>query len=123
MKLNPWTFLYCAFYKFLENKTREKDRISFSVQAFIAIGLIIYLVITAIVIKSNFNISLGLKFNKYIIGVCFSIIYFVINYIMFDRDNRYLKLLTLYCKTTKIERLIHISFWMLIILIPLILNE
>jgi hypothetical protein len=120
MKLNPYTFLYCSFYRFLENKTREKDRISFGVQSFIGIAFILYFVITSITIKTNCNLSLGVTMNKYVFGFTTTILYFTINYLIFDKNNRYQKLLIRLNNISKPETIIHVLFWIIVLLIPFI---
>jgi hypothetical protein len=120
MKLNPYAFLYCSLYKFIENKTREKDRISFGVQSFIGIAFILYFVITGIIIKTNCRLSLSVTMNKYVFGLTTTILYFTINYLIFDKNNRYQKLLIRFNNISKIETIIHVFFLAIVLLIPLI---
>lgn len=122
MKLNPYTFLYCSLYQFLENKTNAKDRVSFGVQSFIAIGVIIYFVIVVVIIKTNYDISFDLKLNKYIFGLTFSAGYFLLNYLLFDKGDRYIKLLEKYNNLLRREKVSHIVFWVIALLIPFALE-
>jgi hypothetical protein len=118
MKLNPYTFLYCSFYKFLEKKTNAKDRISFAVQSFSVIGFMIYFMIVAIIIKTNYNIPISLKMNKYIFGLAVTIGYYSLNYFLFDKNDRYINLLEKYNNLLPREKLFHLVFWMIVLIIP-----
>ena len=120
--MDPYSFLYCSIYKFLENKTQEKDRISFAVQSFIALALIIYLVITFVVIKTGFKLSLGLRTNKLLVGVIFTLIFYLTNYILFDRKNRYIDLLNKYTFISRTGKTLHSIFWLIVLVMPLLLN-
>lgn len=120
--MNPYSFLYCSIYRFLENKTQEKDRISFAVQSFIALALIIYLVITFIVIKTGFKLSLDLRMNKLFVGVIFTLIFYLTNYLLFDRKNRYIDLLNKYTFISRAGKILHSIFWLIVLITPLVLN-
>jgi|WetSurMetagenome_2_1015567.scaffolds.fasta_scaffold41410_2 hypothetical protein len=120
--INSYTFLYCYFYKLLENKTKAKDRISFGVQSFIGLGLIIYLVILMIILVSDYDLYFHPNLNKYLFGLGYAIIFYSINYLLFDRNERYKGLLDKYNRIQRSERIYHIIIWTAIILLPIVLK-
>lgn len=122
MKLNPYSFLYCSFYKFWGNKTKEIDRISFGVQSLIGVGLIVYFVILIIILKTNYNLSLNMKMNKHIFGITTTIAYYTLNYLIFDRNNRYKRLIEIYSRISIVEKTFHTFFWIIFLLTPFVLR-
>lgn len=123
MKLNPYSFLYCGFFKFWENKTEYQDRISFGVQSFFAVGLIIYLLVLGITLDKYFHISTKIAIDKFTFGIIGTVIYFGLNYLIFDRNERYKKLLEKYDQISIFEKIFHYIFWIFILFLPYILKK
>ena len=121
-KLNPYTFLYCSLYKFFENKSKAKDRISFGLQSLLGIGFMIYFAIIVIIIKTKYDLSFHLGMNKYLFGLLFTIVYYSLSYLLFDKNDRYIKFLDSYRDLQSREIIFHFVFWVIVLLIPFGLN-
>ena len=91
--VNPYYFLFYLFFKFLDPIAKEKDRVPFTIVAFIGLGIIIHSVILLIVIKTYFDIEILPKMNKLLFGLIFAGIFFFINNYLFERNNRYLEII------------------------------
>ena len=120
--ISSYTFLYCFTYRLLENKTKAKNRISFAVQSFIGLALIIYFGILIIILKTDYNMDFHPSLNKNIVGLSVAIIFFSINYLFFDRNERYKGLLEKYDKLKRGECFYHKIVWTAIVLLPIVLK-
>ncbi len=91
--VNPYYFFFYLFYKALKPLAKDKDRIPFSIIALMAVVLIIHTVVLLITIKSNFDLNILPRMNKLLFGGIIAILYFALNNYLFEKDNRYIRLM------------------------------
>jgi chromate transport protein ChrA len=91
--VNPYYYLFYLFYRVLKPLSKDEDRIPFAIIAFMAIVFIIHAVIMLVVFKSYYDLTALPRMNKLLFGVVSAILYFLVNNILFEKNNRYVYLM------------------------------
>ena len=122
--INPFYYFFYLFYKILRPLAREEDRIPFAITSFMAIMLVVHMVILLITIKTqlNYDISILPNSNKYVIGAIVVVIYFVLSNVLFEKNNRYLKLVERIKNTKTYRKITAAVFLLTYFLAPLIIR-
>jgi len=120
--VNPYYFLFYIFYLLLNPIAKDKTRLAFSIVSFMAILLILHSTILFIVIFTTFNIKGSIDMNKHLFGVIVTALYLLINYYLFERNNRYLLLINKIETTTTYKKVISAITLTIYIFIPFIIK-
>jgi uncharacterized protein YhhL (DUF1145 family) len=91
--VNPYYFFFYLLYRVLKPLSKDEDRIPFAIIAFMALVFIIHAVILLVTINSYYDLTALPRMNKLLFGVVCAILYFLVNNILFERNDRYIYLM------------------------------
>ncbi len=120
--VNPYYFFFYLFYKVLKPLAKDEGRIPFAIIAFMSIVFIIHTVILFITIKTHYGVSILPGMNKLLFGGIFTVIYFTINNLLFERNNRYIKLMKRIKEAPFYQKIVALSVIIVYFLSPLLIT-
>jgi hypothetical protein len=91
--VNPYYYFFYLFFLLLYPIAKDKRRVPFSIVSFMGIILMIHSGVILIMLKSYLGIQILPHMNKLLFGSVFTVIYFVINHYLFEKNDKYVELI------------------------------
>jgi hypothetical protein len=87
--INPYYLVFYKTYNWLLRLNVQQDGVLFSSYSVLFIIFIPHLLISMIILKAHNIINFDLNVNKYLFGLTFALLFWLINYLLFGYKNRY----------------------------------
>ncbi len=125
MILNPYYLIFSLLFKVLNNinvKNEAKiNDILFLIYSILFLIFIPHFFVMLWKLEDHELLTVSLGINKHIFGLGFALSFWLINYLLFERRNRYLKVIECYENASLLVKSLNITLLIVYFSIPFIL--
>jgi len=121
--INPYYYLFYLIYSFLNKNVKYKENIVFGTYSIMFILLFLhlfYLMITLISLFPDYHYKLSIP--KPVFGISLVALFFILNYLLFDRKERYKLVIDRLIKTKIYKKILTGILIILYLFMPIILK-
>jgi len=119
--INPYYFFFYLLYIKLHQYAKEPERIPFSLATFMFLILAVHIVFLGKQIYWCFNIIIVPEMDKAVFGWSLALSWITLNYFLFTRNDRYIKIVENIKNQQYYKKVIAFSILLLYMLLPLFL--